>query len=482
MRRPYEMKNKEDYYKDFVDEAKHPEERLDVFGLEVKRTDLQPNYRKNRSLRTVQGMDFVYQLRGMEWVRFYDVNAEDSRANIRDWSFIQDINIQAKMKKSDSMVFKSEIENLLPLTGQGDFDPHGDIMELVKSFYDNRPVWNVSVGGSDTSSDSSASSVSGDSSDTSPPSSPDGSPSHSICSPRVITKPSKGKAIEVIELDDDVEMGDDDDDELTILNGPNHNFYDSSSSSGSSSRPSSSSSPKSDTIVIPDDDDEPNDYHSRSGSCDISVDDEPNEHHSRSGSCDPSVCEVSSNNSTVYDGPLFVRPGSCSPPVDNLTSRDEEGISEDRRTPDPFSQVVDFTQADDDDDDVMEVDRSDIPDEVDGNDDDVMEVDDPDAPDEVEVKGHHLVDGLQEKKEPQPEEDSNQSNDDDTISTHIKIEATSSRHQSTQPDSESDRAPSKPDDSILDDNMLSSIKPPPWNENGSSSGSCKRSSDDDGSD
>ncbi|TRX95496.1 hypothetical protein FHL15_003454 [Xylaria flabelliformis] len=154
MRRPYEMMDPSDYYKDFASDE-YTEAKLDIFGMEVRRTDCHPNYRKTRSLRTVQGMDFIYQLRGMKWVRFYDTNALNSRRRIRDWSFTQDVNNVVRRKKSDSMALKTEIENLPALTKLEDFSPDDELEELIKRFYDETPVEDVSVGGSETSSSSS---------------------------------------------------------------------------------------------------------------------------------------------------------------------------------------------------------------------------------------------------------------------------------------------------------------------------------------
>ncbi|KAF2965332.1 hypothetical protein GQX73_g8216 [Xylaria multiplex] len=159
MRRPYEMMNLGDYYKDFGGgeyEGNEAEDLLDIFGMEVRRTDLQPNHRKYRSMRTVQGMDFLYQLRGMKWVRFYDTNEDHTRTWIHDWSFLRDLNSVATMKKTDSMALRTEIENLRPLPGLSEFRLSGEVRELVDSFYDDTPVDIVSEGGSETSSSSSS--------------------------------------------------------------------------------------------------------------------------------------------------------------------------------------------------------------------------------------------------------------------------------------------------------------------------------------
>lgn len=208
MRRPYEMTEPTDYYEDFASEEIN-EDELEIFGMEVRRTDLQPNYRKTRSMRTVQGMDFIYQLRDMRYVRFYDSNAEHARRPIRDWSFLQDVNNMVRRKKDDSMALKSELENLLYLKGLHDFTPDDQLHELVKSFYDETPVEDVSVGGSETSEDSSGisgfSTFSGDSgpdddsadSSHTAPGSSRGSPDHDMSEVVVI-------------LDSDDEMEDDD--------------------------------------------------------------------------------------------------------------------------------------------------------------------------------------------------------------------------------------------------------------------------------
>lgn len=66
VRRPYEMKHDTDWNKD-EHYRKSTIHTLKPFGQMVKRTDCQPNFRKYRSLRTVHGMDYVYQLRGMKW-------------------------------------------------------------------------------------------------------------------------------------------------------------------------------------------------------------------------------------------------------------------------------------------------------------------------------------------------------------------------------------------------------------------------------
>ncbi|KAI1826949.1 hypothetical protein F4861DRAFT_462262 [Xylaria intraflava] len=133
MRRRYEMMLESDGPEDFADS-----------DIEDMRSDIlkyvQCNSWKNRSLRTVQGMDFIYQLRGMRWVRFYDTNAERSRTLICDSSFLLDVHNQVTMPKSNLLARKTHIDNLRPFTGLQGFSPDAETAELVRSFYGDIPV------------------------------------------------------------------------------------------------------------------------------------------------------------------------------------------------------------------------------------------------------------------------------------------------------------------------------------------------------
>ncbi|KAH6647409.1 hypothetical protein BKA67DRAFT_386045 [Truncatella angustata] len=114
----------------------------------MKRTAGQPNCRANRSLRTCHGMDFVYQLRGMRWVRFYEVG--QNRRLVRDWSFTDDINSVATMPKSPRYAVECELANLTTPHGLNRFVPEGQDKDMVHSFYNPCAILSV-CGGSDTS-------------------------------------------------------------------------------------------------------------------------------------------------------------------------------------------------------------------------------------------------------------------------------------------------------------------------------------------
>ncbi|KAI1638236.1 hypothetical protein F4809DRAFT_660039 [Biscogniauxia mediterranea] len=152
MRRAYEMQDEEDYFRDFADEDQYDDEELDIFQRMVRRTDFQPNYRKCRSMRTVHGMDYLYQLRGMKWARFYEYERGGPRKLIRDWSFIKDLCSVITLPKHERSIFYSQIENLTPLTCLENWQPSDEDLQLVKRFYDDVTI--DDLGDLDDTSDS----------------------------------------------------------------------------------------------------------------------------------------------------------------------------------------------------------------------------------------------------------------------------------------------------------------------------------------
>ncbi|CAP66526.1 uncharacterized protein PODANS_0_1470 [Podospora anserina S mat+] len=90
------------------------------------KTKGQPNYRMNRALRTVQGVDYIYQLRGMERVKWYDLNKAvrsggGVRHEVEDWSFERDIETVVAMPKVPIRAEGSRLEKLRGLVGRGSF-------------------------------------------------------------------------------------------------------------------------------------------------------------------------------------------------------------------------------------------------------------------------------------------------------------------------------------------------------------------------
>ncbi|KAK7976058.1 hypothetical protein PG989_014521 [Apiospora arundinis] len=141
----------------------------DPFRVLVESTRIQPNNRQYRSIRTMHGLDFVYQLRGMNYVRIREAQGPATRENIRDWSAVDDINAVVTRPKAPDYEFASELDNLSPIRGLGDFVPTEDDKQIVRRWYaDDDPMG--SVVGEDDDGDtisiiSSAPSLSDDSDD-----------------------------------------------------------------------------------------------------------------------------------------------------------------------------------------------------------------------------------------------------------------------------------------------------------------------------
>ncbi|KAK4189334.1 hypothetical protein QBC35DRAFT_462050 [Podospora australis] len=107
----------------------------------------QPNHRKTRALRCCQGIDFIYMLRGLNWIRFYDLNkavktADRPRVPIRDWSFSEDVTNTSTMPKVPSRLDGAKLENLRSLfefreNQVGVFNPVEDDWDLVNTLFSN---------------------------------------------------------------------------------------------------------------------------------------------------------------------------------------------------------------------------------------------------------------------------------------------------------------------------------------------------------
>ncbi|KAK8014595.1 hypothetical protein PG990_007891 [Apiospora arundinis] len=116
----------------------------DPFRVLVESTRIQPNNRQYRSIRTMHGLDFVYQLRGMNYVRIREAQGPATRENIRDWSAVDDINAVVTRPKAPDYEFTSELANLSPIRGLGDFVPTEDDKQIVRRWYaDDDPMGSV---------------------------------------------------------------------------------------------------------------------------------------------------------------------------------------------------------------------------------------------------------------------------------------------------------------------------------------------------
>ncbi|KAJ4379022.1 hypothetical protein N0V85_008926 [Neurospora sp. IMI 360204] len=126
------------------DYARRRYENQDIKEFMDGKTAGQPNQRKLRALRCIQGIDFIYALRGLEWIRFYDLHkaitsGTATREPVADWSFVEDVTNTVTMQKVPSRRECSKLENLEPLFSnngqQKAWNSGREDWELVKSFY-----------------------------------------------------------------------------------------------------------------------------------------------------------------------------------------------------------------------------------------------------------------------------------------------------------------------------------------------------------
>ncbi|KAF4922943.1 hypothetical protein CGCVW01_v004964 [Colletotrichum viniferum] len=85
----------------------------------ASKTAGQPNFRFARSLRTLQGLDYIHQLRGMQVIRFLDFEKHlklGGRHDIRDWTFGRDVETVTTLPKPPAVSQAAELRNLTPIS------------------------------------------------------------------------------------------------------------------------------------------------------------------------------------------------------------------------------------------------------------------------------------------------------------------------------------------------------------------------------
>ncbi|KAK7738547.1 hypothetical protein SLS53_006067 [Cytospora paraplurivora] len=110
----------------------------------------QPNARITRALRCCHGMDYIYQLRGLQWFRAYDVDKERAsmkRHPIRDISFVNDVERVVTMPKLPLRAAKSTLRQLERLLPAGGWEPSKLDFEVFKKAFregldDETTTWN----------------------------------------------------------------------------------------------------------------------------------------------------------------------------------------------------------------------------------------------------------------------------------------------------------------------------------------------------
>ncbi|CAH0052963.1 unnamed protein product [Clonostachys solani] len=83
----------------------------------AEKTNLQPNYRLHRDLRTLQGLDYILCLRGLKKVDFFDFDrwkADGVIEQVRDYRFVMDVKNNVSRPKAPHEAETSEIRNLAP--------------------------------------------------------------------------------------------------------------------------------------------------------------------------------------------------------------------------------------------------------------------------------------------------------------------------------------------------------------------------------
>ncbi|SPO02684.1 uncharacterized protein DNG_05357 [Cephalotrichum gorgonifer] len=122
----------------YVDEAhvRRKHEGINYMSYLSKRTSGQPDFRMARNLRTLQGIDYVRQTRGLRVLR---VLGHKSCEPVRDWTFVLDLETSCKRDKPYNQHQKSKLQQLLPLS-KGNFKPSTLEWKAVESYYDTD--WN----------------------------------------------------------------------------------------------------------------------------------------------------------------------------------------------------------------------------------------------------------------------------------------------------------------------------------------------------
>ncbi|KAL6870479.1 hypothetical protein J3F83DRAFT_773336 [Trichoderma novae-zelandiae] len=102
--------------KDYMRRRHEPNRMVDHME---RKTQLHPNFRGFRQLRTLQGLDYVSCLRGLDRAEFWDfdrwLDTLQRKCPVRDWHFVQDVNNAVRRPKEAGDRRRSQLKNLFPL-------------------------------------------------------------------------------------------------------------------------------------------------------------------------------------------------------------------------------------------------------------------------------------------------------------------------------------------------------------------------------
>ncbi|KAI1047501.1 hypothetical protein LB505_012397 [Fusarium chuoi] len=100
----------------------------------AQKTRSQPNFRRFRALRTLQGVDYLYCLRGIREMAFFDYDEsrrQPPKMPVRDWTFVRDINESVRREKSANDEHFSQLRYLAPLLIQPSVELAMQLEEIV---------------------------------------------------------------------------------------------------------------------------------------------------------------------------------------------------------------------------------------------------------------------------------------------------------------------------------------------------------------
>jgi hypothetical protein len=118
----------------YVRRAKESIKRM-TFAAQA--TDGQPNFRLNRNVRTIQRLDYIYQLRGLQSLRIFDFEIWITKSvlvPIRDWTFLVDLETATTRPKSGDALKLEQLCKLDAVTGFPTADEQ--MFNAISAFYD----------------------------------------------------------------------------------------------------------------------------------------------------------------------------------------------------------------------------------------------------------------------------------------------------------------------------------------------------------
>ena len=113
-----------------------------IVQFQARFSEDHPNYRMKRDLRKLHGLDRIQMLRGLRWVRFYDLDHAAkgaARIDVRDSSFLRDMNEVCTAEKSKEWQIHETLRGLAPLLPKNDsspaYTPTDDEWTMVEGWY-----------------------------------------------------------------------------------------------------------------------------------------------------------------------------------------------------------------------------------------------------------------------------------------------------------------------------------------------------------